>query len=79
MVNLPQEICQRTFLSAMHIEAKKKKKSISINRELMFLNYDIFLQYNPLDLFLFPWKSYINTFKLKGQVVKKYVFMILLQ
>lgn len=54
---------------------ESKKKSIFINRGLIFLNYDIFIQYNTLSLYLFTWK--INTVILKRQVAKQYAYMIL--
>ena len=56
-------------------QKKKKKKSIFINKGLIFLNYDIFLQYNALNLYLFTWK--INTVTLKRQAAEQYVHMIL--
>ena len=57
------------------IGKQKKKKSIFINKGLIFLNYDIFLQYNTLNLYLFTWD--INTVTLKRQAAKQYAHMIL--
>ena len=61
--------------NAYESKKKKKKKSIFINKGLIFLNYDIFLQYNALNLYLFTWK--INTVTLKRQAAEQYVHMIL--
>ena len=76
MVNtLSRDISKEVHPCNGYESKKKKKKSILINKGLIFLNYDIFLQYNTLNLYLFTWK--INTVTLKRQAAKQYVHMIL--
>lgn len=48
--------------------AYEGKKVKSINKRLSFLNYDIFLQYNILNLYLFTWKIYMDSVTWKRQV-----------